>query len=121
MNGAKDLGGLELDRTIHEKARLMILAFLSSSSEPETGFKELRDALGLSAGNLSIQLKNLDEAGYVDMEKGYRNNKPYTAVRLTAKGRRSLEAYLAELEVVVASLKGTSFSGTGTGGKPGRE
>jgi DNA-binding MarR family transcriptional regulator len=118
MSGRGELGALELDRTIHEKARLMILAFLSSSGEPETGFTELRDALGLSAGNLSIQLKNLEEAGYVGLEKGYRDNKPYTSVRLSAAGRRALEAYLAELEVIVASLKGRPETGEAAGGKP---
>ena len=113
MSGPSDLAGLELDRTIHEKARLMILAFLSSRSEPETGFTELRDALEMSAGNLSIQLRNLEEAGYVGIEKGYRDNKPYTGVRLAASGRRALESYIAELEVVIASLKGRPSSTEG--------
>jgi DNA-binding MarR family transcriptional regulator len=118
MSGKRELGALELDRTIHEKARLMILAFLSSSGEPETGFTELRDALALSAGNLSIQLKNLEEAGYVGTEKGYRDNKPYTGVRLTASGRRALGAYLAELEVIVASLKARPETEEAKGEKP---
>jgi DNA-binding MarR family transcriptional regulator len=108
MKAVRDLGGLELDRLIHEKSRLMILAFLSSRAEPETGFTELRDELSLSAGNLSVQLKNLEEAGYLQTEKSFRDNKPYTGVRLTSRGRRALDCYLADLEVVVASLKGSA-------------
>ncbi len=107
MSGREGLGSLELDRLIHEKARLMALTYLASSEEPETGFTELRDALGLSAGNLSVQLKNLEEAGYVSMAKSFRDNKPYTAVSLTVAGRKALESYLAELEVIVASVKRT--------------
>jgi len=120
MSEPKELGDLELDRLIHEKSRLVILAFLSSRPEPETGFTELRDELGLSAGNLSIQLKNLEEAGYLRTEKSFRDNKPYTAVRLTSQGRRALEEYLADLEVIVASLKGSPAGARAKGGaEPG--
>lgn len=108
MSPRPSLGSLELDRLIHEKARLMALTYLASSDQPETGFTELRDALGLSAGNLSVQLRNLEEAGYVATEKSFRDNKPYTAVRLTVAGRQALDAYLAELEVIVSSVKRTS-------------
>lgn len=101
------LGSLELDRLIHEKARLMALTYLASSDEPELGFTELRDALGLTAGNLSVQLRNLEEAGYVSISKSFRDNKPYTAVRLTVPGRQALDAYLAEMETIVASVKRT--------------
>lgn len=118
MSAGRELGELELDRTIHEKARLMILAFLSSREEPETGFTELRDGLGFTAGNLSTQLRTLEEAGYVAIVKGYRGNKPYTGAALTAAGRRALVAYLADLEVVVASLRGDA-SRRGGGSMPG--
>jgi len=122
MSAGKELGALELDRLIHERARLVILAFLSSRGEPETGFTELRDELGLSGGNLSIQLKNLEEAGYVGIEKSFREGKPYTAVRLTPRGKRALEIYLADLEVVVASPTGGQASGDERAGRdPAKE
>jgi len=105
MGGNKDLGRIELNRLIHEKSRLMILTYLASAKETETGFTELRDALGFSAGNLSIQLKTLEEAGYLATSKSFRDNRPYTGVALTPPGKKALEAYLADLEVIVASLK----------------
>lgn len=106
MTPPASLNSLELDKTIHEKARLMILTYLASSREVETGFTELKESLGFSAGNLSVQLKTLESARYITIEKGYRENRPHTGIRLTAAGKKALEGYLAELEVIVASLKG---------------
>lgn len=105
MGRNRGLGEIELNRLIHEKSRLMILTYLSSAQEPELGFTELRDALGFSAGNLSIQIKTLEEAGYLATSKTFRDNRPYTSVSLTGSGKKALEAYLADLEVIVASLK----------------
>jgi DNA-binding MarR family transcriptional regulator len=105
------LAGLDLDRIIHERARLVILTYLASSEDAETGFSELKSELGFSAGNLSVQLKTLEEAGYVRIEKRFVDNKPFTGVRLSVKGEKALSAYLAELEVIVASLKGAAREG----------
>jgi DNA-binding MarR family transcriptional regulator len=106
MKEEKKLAELNLDKLVHERTRLMILTHLASSGEAETGFPELKSALGLSAGNLSIQLKTLEEAGYLSIQKSFRNNKPFTAVTLSPKGKKALEAYLGELEFIVASLRG---------------
>jgi len=84
----------------------MVLTYLASSDRTETGFTELRDELGMSAGNLSVQLKTLEEAGYVRIGKRFVENKPYTGVALTARGQLALSEYLSELEIIVASLKG---------------
>jgi DNA-binding MarR family transcriptional regulator len=101
----KGLSSLDLDKLIHERSRLMILTCLSSSERGEAGFTELRDSLGLSAGNLSIQVKTLEEAGYLRVEKSFVANKSYTGISITREGQKALSAYLAELEVIVASLK----------------
>ena len=106
MSERDSLADLELDRTIHERARLMILTHLASSRAAETGFTDLKDELGISAGNLSLQIKNLEEAGYLIVSKSYRDNKPYTGIRLSFEGKRALETYLGELEVIVSRLKG---------------
>ena len=103
----RELADLDLDKVIHERARLMILTYLASSESAQTGFTELRDELRISAGNLSVQLKTLEEAGYVQIEKRFVANKPYTGVALTASGQKALTAYLGELEVIVASLRGS--------------
>ncbi len=84
----------------------MLLTYLASSDKTETPFTELRDELRLSAGNLSVQLKTLEEAGYVRIDKRFVDKKPSTSVALTFKGQNALSSYLAELEVIVASLRG---------------
>jgi DNA-binding MarR family transcriptional regulator len=101
-----ELADLDLDKVIHEKARLMLLTYLASSENVQTGFTELRDELRMSAGNLSVQLRTLEEAGYVQIDKRFVANKPFTGVSLTARGHRALSDYLGELEVIVASLRG---------------
>lgn len=106
MKEGRRLGDLELDRIVHERARLMILTRLASSQEAQTGFTDLKEGLGLSAGNLSVQLRTLEEAGYVEIEKRYKDKKPWTGLSLTPAGRRAIEAYLKDLEVIVASLRG---------------
>ena len=66
-----------LDRTIHEKARLSLLASLVSTPKG-LSFGDLKRLCGLTDGNLSRHVKVLVEAGLVEMEKGYANNRPHT-------------------------------------------
>lgn len=101
----KTLAGLSLDRLVHEKSRLMTLTYLASSDSLEVGFTELRDGLGLSAGNLSVQLRNLEEAGYIRITKSFRDNKPNTSIGLTVRGHEALRAYLSEMEVILDSVR----------------
>jgi DNA-binding MarR family transcriptional regulator len=96
-----------LDKVIHERARLIILAYLSSSESPAVAFTELREKLELTAGNLSIQLRTLEGAGYVKIAKSFVDNRPNTSVRLTAKGARALGEYLDEMDLLVRRLKRT--------------
>jgi DNA-binding MarR family transcriptional regulator len=110
--GPGALAGIDLDRVIHERSRLMVLTYLSSSERGEAGFTELRDALDFTAGNLSVQIRTLEEAGYVRVDKRFVANKSYTGITLTPAGERALAAYLAELEIIVASLKGGSNGGS---------
>lgn len=94
-----------LDRIVHERARLVILAHLASSTQAETGFTELRDSLGFTPGNLSVQLKTLEEAGYVTTNKRFVDRKPFTGVSLTFAGKEALETYLKEVEQLIANLR----------------
>lgn len=107
MSDRKHLGSLDLNRLVHEKARLMILTYLSSSTAPSANFTELRDALAMSAGNLSIQLKTLEEAGFVSIEKSFKANKPNTSVCLSLEGKKALDHYLAEIETILATARGS--------------
>ncbi len=85
----------DLDRLIHEPARLMIVATLYLVKEAD--FLYLQDQTQLTKGNLSSHLAKLEEAGYVEIEKTYRGKIPMTVCRLTKKGRASFKAYEAAL------------------------
>ncbi len=93
------------DKVIHERARLRILVYLSSSREAESGFTDIRNDLAMTAGNLSAQLSTLEAAGYVGITKSFQGKKPFTGVRLTPAGKSALERYLDEMEALLASLK----------------
>lgn len=84
-----------LDETVHQRHRLGILTITAEAKRAEFGY--LRDALGLTAGNLSRHLSVLEEAGLVQVEKGYAGRRPRTWVRITGRGRGALAAELATL------------------------
>ena len=89
-----------LDRIMHEKARLGILTSLASRPEGLL-FNELKELCSLTDGNLSRHLQTLEEAGLVEVRKGFRDRRPQTLCRLTTPGRERFLDYLAELERVV--------------------
>ena len=95
-------GGLE--RVIHERARLSILASLAAH-DGGLVFTELRQLCRLTDGNLSRQLTTLAEAGLVETWKGTRNGRPQTLVKLTTPGRSRFADYIAELEAVVTDAR----------------
>jgi DNA-binding transcriptional ArsR family regulator len=84
-------GLTELDRVIHEPARLRIVATLFPVKEAD--FLFLQRNTELTRGNLSSHLSRLEEAGYVSVEKTYRGKVPLTLCRLTAKGRTAFRSY----------------------------
>jgi DNA-binding transcriptional ArsR family regulator len=81
----------EIDRIIHEPGRLMIVALLAAVQEAD--FQYLRQATGLTQGNLSAHLSKLEEARYVAIEKTFRGKYPLTICRLTDRGREVLDTY----------------------------
>jgi DNA-binding transcriptional ArsR family regulator len=87
-----------LDRTIHEPARLMIVAQLAGVEECD--FLHMSTQTGLSRGNLSSHLTRLEKAGYVEIEKTFRGKIPMTLLRLTPAGQAAFEKYLGDLNVV---------------------
>jgi DNA-binding transcriptional ArsR family regulator len=89
-----------LDRVIHEKARLGVLTSLMAHPKG-LAFADLKQLCGLTDGNLSRHLQVLQEAGLVDITKGYEGNRPHTSCRLTKAGRRRFLDYLAVLERLV--------------------
>src|SRR5207249_12105781 len=81
-----------LDRVIHEKARLGLLASLMAHPKG-LAFADLKQLCGLTDGNLSRHLQVLQEAGLVEVPKGYEGICPHTSVRLTRNGRRRFIAF----------------------------
>ena len=89
-----------LDRVIHEKARLSVLTSLAAHPKGLV-FGDLKQLCGLTDGNLSRHLQVLEEAGLIEIQKGYEHNRPQTVCRITAEGRRRYLDYLKVLEQVV--------------------
>lgn len=89
-----------LDRVIHEKARLGIVASLATHPGGLV-FNDLKELCNLTDGNLSRHLQILSDSGLVQIWKGYKDNRPQTLLQLTDQGRRRFVEYVAVLENVV--------------------
>jgi DNA-binding transcriptional ArsR family regulator len=86
---------LELDRVVHEPARLAILTVLAAAEDVE--FRFLENVTGLTKGNLSSHAAKLEAAGYVEVEKSFRDKVPLTIYRITKAGRAALDGYRRRL------------------------
>jgi DNA-binding MarR family transcriptional regulator len=89
-----------LDRVFHEKARLGIVSSLIGHAAG-LAFADLKSLCDLTDGNLSRHLQVLQEAGYIEIEKGFDGKRPCTRYRLSGKGRVRFAEYLAVLEQVL--------------------
>ena len=94
-----------LDRTIHEKARLGIIASLATHPGGLL-FNDLKELCALTDGNLSRHLQILSEAGLVQIWKGFKDNRPQTLCQLSEEGRRRFLEYVNVLESVVTDALG---------------
>lgn len=82
----------KIDEVIHGRIRLGIMAYLADVEVAD--FNTLKAVLSATQGNLSIQLRKLEEAGYIGIEKSFLGRKPLTRARITAAGRKAFGAYL---------------------------
>lgn len=89
----------KLDRVIHEKGRLAIMSLLAATES--LGFKELREQLRMTDGNLCVHVRTLEESGYVSVRKSFVNRKPRTEYSLTPAGQQAFRQYLETLEEIV--------------------
>jgi DNA-binding MarR family transcriptional regulator len=85
----------KIDDVIHGRLRLGVMAYLSSAEVAD--FNELKSVLQATQGNLSVHLRKLEEAQYVDIEKGFLGRKPLTRIRITMKGRKAFADYLGAI------------------------
>jgi len=94
----------EIDRTIHEPARLLVTAHLYVVESADYVF--LMQNTGLTWGNLSSHLSKLEAAGYVEIIKEFVQKKPHTMVHLTPEGRAAFDAYRLQMKALFDDLPG---------------
>jgi DNA-binding transcriptional ArsR family regulator len=91
-----------IDRTIHEPARLAIVSVLSACESAD--FKALLTMTGLTKGNLSAQLKKLEEADYIKIKKSFKGRYSHTECAMTKSGRRAFRAYWQHVRALGAVI-----------------
>src|SRR5579872_2183789 len=109
-----------IDRVIHETGRTKIMALLASSES--LSFKELKDHLGMTDGNLSVHMRTLEESGYVTVSKSFVERKPRTEFSLTPVGREAFRSYIETMAEIVAQSQEAAREATRTvESRPARE
>lgn len=85
-----------LDPILHSELRLAVVSLLMSVKEAD--FSYIKEKTGASAGNLSVQLNKLQEAGYISIQKTFKDNYPLTTCSMTAIGIKAFETYFKNLQ-----------------------
>jgi DNA-binding MarR family transcriptional regulator len=93
----------ELDRLIHERARLGIVSALAANAS--LTFSDLKRLLATTDGNLSVHARKLEEAGYIACSKSFEGRMPKTEYSLTPAGRRAFERYLNHMEALIHAMR----------------
>ena len=93
----------DLDPILHSQLRLSIVSILITVGEANFSF--IKDTTKAAAGNISIQINKLQEAGYVSVEKTFKNNYPNTVISITDKGRTAFEEYVKSLQKYINPQK----------------
>lgn len=86
---------VEINRIVHEPARLKILAYLSLVESADFTF--LVSRIGLTMGNLSAHISKLEDAGYIEVDKEFKDNRPRTMISLTPEGNEAFTVYREEM------------------------
>jgi DNA-binding transcriptional ArsR family regulator len=86
----------ELDPILHSQLRLAVMSLLIAVKEAEFTF--LKEKTGATAGNLSVQIQKLKDAGYIEVTKQFKENYPQTICRITAAGITAFEQYVKNLQ-----------------------
>lgn len=94
----------ELDPILHSQLRLSVMSLLVAAKEAE--FTYLKEKSGATAGNLSVQLTKLSEAGYITIKKEFRDNYPLTTCKITTEGLKAFEQYVENLKEYLKPKKG---------------
>ncbi len=94
---------IDLDKLIHEPARLQLMAQLYVVEEADFVF--LMRRTGLTWGNLSSHMSKLEEAGYIEVNKEFQGKKPRTVLRMTEAGREAFDTYRSALDDVLKETR----------------
>jgi len=86
----------KLDPILHSELRLAIMSLLISVNRAD--FKYLKEETESTAGNLSVQITKLEEAGYIKVEKGFKGKIPQTTCSITKMGIEAFEKYVEDLK-----------------------
>jgi DNA-binding MarR family transcriptional regulator len=86
----------DLNPILHSQLRLAVVSILISVKEAEFTF--LREKTDATAGNLSVQINKLKEAGYIDVTKSFKDNYPQTICKITPQGIQAFEEYVRDLQ-----------------------
>jgi len=95
-------GFSEIDRVVHEPARLMLMSVLYVIDSADFTF--LMNLTGISWGNLSAHMSKLEETGYLEVEKSFKGKRPNTMLRLTPQGRAAFQAYRRKMKQLLDDL-----------------
>jgi DNA-binding transcriptional ArsR family regulator len=93
----------ELDPILHSQLRLAVISLLISVKEADFTF--LKEKTGATAGNLSVQLQKLKEAGYIEIDKSFKDNFPLTTCKISKDGITAFEAYVKILKQYITIKK----------------
>ena len=99
MSSGESVDSKDIDKVIHEPARLLIMTQLFVVQEAD--FIYLMRKTGLTWGNLSSHMTKLETAGYIDVEKTFVDKKPHTILKLTEQGRKAFRQYRKTLKQVL--------------------
>jgi len=102
---------MNIDRLVHSPARLSILTYLSVVEEGDAVY--LLNQTGLTWGNLSANVTRLQEAGYIEVVKEFKDRKPHTLLKLTDRGRKAFQGYQNKMKELLDIKKPISREGRG--------
>ncbi len=86
----------DLDPLLHSQLRLAIVSLLVS--EEKTTFSQIKEVTKATSGNISVQIQKLEQAGYITVQKSFKDNYPNTEMQLTPKGLQAFEEYVMALK-----------------------
>lgn len=86
----------DLDPLLHSQLRLTIVSLLMTSDEID--FNQIKDTTNATSGNISVQIKKLQDAGYIEVTKSFKNNYQNTSLKITNKGIQAFEVYVEHLK-----------------------